>query len=1091
MFAVNTERSAVPKRPPGVAVFTHSPLTHRTLFTLSTHLYSRSVALLVTVVALAGAASAQGTGTITGIVVDAETGETLPIASVVIPETGFGAAADVNGRFVIENVPARPETYLVRASYTGFAAAELPALVREGETVELRFELRNTIIDEVVVTALGLERNERELGYAVTEIRGEETTVGDNTNVINTLSGKIPGLSVTGQSGAVGGSSRITLRGLSGLSGDNQPLFVVDGVPISNDNISSGTRISGGIDTANRANDINPNDIASVSVLKGGAAAALYGQRARNGVILITTKSGRNQTRADIQVSSSVLGSSPLRLPNFQNQYAPGSVGAYDPNSANGWGPVIAGQTVMGSLLDPNAETVLTAQPDNVSDFYDTGLTTTNSVAFTAGNQGTDFRFGVTNIQQAGIVPSSDLDRTTVNLNGGTQLPNGFSARAAFNYVDTDVDNPVRQGSNNPNVLTSIINGLPRTLDTADLVDFRDETGAQRTLGPLTNNPYFIVNENSFVSDLQRVYGNGTIGYTPIDWLSFTAVVGTDFYTESRRDISTVGTLGVLDGAFNDNTFRSRETDFNGFVTANREFGSQDTQQFSVRAVVGANINQRSFSSVGNGSEGLSVPGLYNYGNADQNTPSNGSSLRRLYGFFGDVTLGYNNYLFLQLTGRNDNSSTLPVENNSYFYPSASLSFVASDAFSLDPSLLSYAKLRASAAQVGSDEAPYQLDFRFFPVESIFGQFGTGFSFPYLGEFVGFEATGTVPPTDLRPQIQTTYTVGTELGLLNDRVTLDVELYRINTTDQIISIPTPQSTGFAAIRTNIGEISNRGIEARMTAETFRIGKLSHNFTFNFTRNRNEVVSLAPGVDQVTIVTGFNTFAIRGREGEPLGLFGTGFLRDSTSGLPIIDPLTGLRQTSTEDIRFGDIDPDFQIGFNNTFRFGPVSLGFLIDWKQGGSVYSETVNDLRRSGLAEETAANRTGTFIDDGLIQTGVDSDGNPTYRPNDVPVVSMQSFWGQFANGAIQEGGIFDATYVKLRELTLGVQIPARLVRRTPFSSAGISVQGRNLALLYSKVPHIDPETNIFGAVSSGSGYEFNNLPATRTFGVNLDLTF
>ena len=1041
--------------------------------------------------ALTGVARAQGTGTITGVVYDAQSGETLPIASVILSGTGLGDAADVNGRFVIENVPARPEPYAVRASFTGYAPSELPALVRSGETVELRFDLSSTIIDEVVVTALGLERNERELGYAVTEIDGEETTVGDNTNVVNTLSGKVAGLSVTGQSGAVGGSSRITLRGVSSLSGDNQPLFVVDGIPISNDNISSGTRISGGIDTANRANDINPNDIQSVSVLKGGAAAALYGQRARNGVILITTKSGRNRTRADVQVSSSVLGSRPLRLPDFQNQYAPGSLGDYNPANQNGWGPLIQGQTVTGSLLNPTAPTVLTAQPDNVANFYETGITATNSVAFTAGNQGTDFRLGVTNINQGGIVPSSSLNRTTVNINGGSQLPNGITARAAFNYVDTDTDNPVRQGSNNPNVLTTLINGLPRTLDPTDLQEFRDPvTGEQRPLGPLSNNPYFIVNENTFTSDLQRVYGSGTIGYTPVDWLTATAQVGTDFYTESRRDLNAVGTLGVLNGQFEDATFRSRETDLNGFITANREFGVED-QQFSVRALVGANVNERRFESVGNRSENLSVPTLLNVANAGQNTPSNGSSRRRIYGFFGDVTLGYNDYAFLQLTGRNDNSSTLPVNNRSYFYPSASLSLVVSDALDLDPAGVSYAKLRLSAARVGSDEAPYQLDFRFFPTEDVFGQFNTGFSFPYLGEFVGFEATNTVPPADLRPQIQTTYAVGTELGLLNDRVTLDVELYDISTTDQIITLPRPQSTGFSGLRTNIGEVANRGVELRLTAETFRVGQFSHNFAFNFTRNRNEVVSLPEEVEKVTIVTGFNTFAIKGEQGLPLGIYGTGFLRDSTSGLPIIDPLTGLRQLDLVERRFGDIDPNFQIGFNNTFRFGPLSLGFLIDWKDGGSVYSETVQDLRGSGLAQETVANRTGTIIDNGVIVTR-DANGNITdRRPNDVPVSSMQAFWGQFTSGNIQEGGIFDASYVKLRELTFGLQVAQRYVNRTPFNSVSLSFQARNLALLYSKVPHIDPETNIFGAVSSGSGYEFNNLPTTRTFGFNVDFTF
>ena len=1042
--------------------------------------------------ALTGVVQAQGTGTITGVVVDAETGESLPVASVILTGTGLGAAADIDGRFVIENVPARPEPYAVRASYTGFAPVELPALVRSGETVELEFELGSVILDDVVVTALGLERNERELGYSVTEIDGDETTVGDNSSVVSTLSGKIPGLSVSGQSGAVGGASRIVLRGVSGLSGENQPLFVVDGIPISNSSFGNGNGISGGADTANRANDINPNDIQTVSVLKGGAAAALYGQRARNGVILITTKSGRNQVRANVQASSGLLSSDVLRLPDFQNEFAPGTLGAYVPSNQNGWGPQILGQQVTGNVLDESAATTLTAQPDNVSNFYDTGLTATNSIAFTAGNQSTDFRLGFTNINQGGIVPSSDFARTTVSLNGGAQLPSGFNARASFNYVDTDVDNPVRQGGNNPNVLTGIINGVPRTLNFSDLEVFRDpQTGEQRSLGALTNNPYFIVNENSFTSDLQRVYGQGSVGYTPLDWLSFTTRIGTDFYTDARRSLSVVGTLGLDDGELDDDVFRESETNFDAFGVANREFGS-GSSLFSVRALAGVNINQRRYDRIGNLGEQFNVPGLNSFRNLDQNNPSNFEQIQRLYGFYGDVTLGFNNYVFLQLTGRNDNSSTLPTENNSYFYPSASLSFVVTDALALDPAGLSYAKLRASAAQVGSDEEPYQLDFTFSPTPSVFGQYGTGFQFPYLGTLVGFQATNTIPPQNLQPQIQTTYEVGAELGFLNDRVTLDGQYYNISTTDQILSVPLPRSTGFSFLRTNAGEISNRGVELRLTAETVRIGQFAHNFTVNFSRNRNLVESLAEGVQEITVASGFNSLQIRGEPGESLGMYGSGFERDSLTGLPVINPLTGLRIAAQGDQRLGDIDPDFQLGFLNSFRVGPFSLGFLVDWKQGGVIYSETARTLRASGLAEETAANRYGTIIDNGVIDTGEeDADGNPIYRANDVPVESMQAFWGQFANSSVQEGSVFDATYVKLRELTFGFQVPSRYLRSLPFTQGTISFQGRNLALLYSKVPHIDPETNLFGPVSSGSGYEFNNLPTTRTLGVKIDFAF
>lgn len=1033
----------------------------------------------------AGAAWAQ-TGTITGQVTDNETGETLPQANVFIEEIGLGAATDMDGRFTIADVPARAEPYTVRASYVGFDDVELPVIVGAGETVTVTFEMGGIVLEGLVVTAQGLIRQERELGYAVTEIDGDETLVGDQTNALNALAGRVPGLDISSSSGNVGSSTRVVLRGVTSLSGDNQPLFVVDGIPISNANISNGTRISGSIDTGNRASDINPNDIESVTVLKGGAAAALYGSRARNGVVLITTRRGINRPRGNIQVSSSINAAEVLRLPDFQNQFAAGDEGTYSATALNGWGPEITGQTVTGYPLDLTADYVLTPQPDNVASFYQSGVTATNSISFSTANDNTDFRLGITNIQQGGIVPEADLDRTSISINAGTRFATDFSARLTGNYVNTGSLGRVAAGGNDPNVLASIINGLPRTLSTADLENYFDETGAQRTLGNFTNNPYFIVNENPFTSGVERVFGSGTIGYDPMDWLSFSLRVGTDFYTETRRRINSVGTLGAETGAFRDDVIQQNEVNADLIGTAERQL----TEDFSLRVVAGANINERQFEQITNTAQNLSVAGLYNFGNADQNTPSNGSSLRRLVGFYGDVTLGYQDVVFLNLTGRNDFSSTLPVNNNSYFYPSAQLSVIFSDLLNLTESgIIDYGKLRLNAARVGSDEAPYQLDFRYFPVQNVFGQYGTGFSFPYLG-LTGFNATGTVPPADLRPQQQTTYEVGTELSFFNSRLTMDLTLYDQRTTDQILSLPIPESTGFNFRRTNVGEVSNRGFEATLQARTLDFGDFSHDLRVNFATNSNEVVSLAEGVREITLQSAFNSLQVRAEPGQPLGLYGTGILRDSVSGLPIVNPNTGLLQ-SGENIRLGGLDPDFRIGIGNTFRYAGVSLSFLIDWKEGGSIYSETVQSLRRQGLAEETAANRDQPFIIEGVVQTGTDANGDPIYSANTIEVTA-QEYWQSLADPRIIEGGIFDASYVKLREVTLGYTFPSSLLSGLPFSRLSVAVEGRNLALLHTEIPHIDPETNLFGSGTvAGEGVEFNNLPSTRSYGFSLNFQF
>ncbi|MES3630216.1 MAG: SusC/RagA family TonB-linked outer membrane protein [Longimonas sp.] len=1016
-------------------------------------------------------------GTITGTVTDGETEEPLPGSTVQISEIGAGVATNMEGEYEL-NVPAG--TYTVRVSFVGYIPEEREVEVVAGETVTADFTLTSDldILGEVVVTALGVERQERSLGYSASTVRSEDLIQGNQEDIVSALSGRIPGVDVTQQSGNVGGSTRITLRGVASLTGDNQPLFVIDGVPISNSNIAfDGTRITGSFDTGNRAGDINPQDIEEVTVLKGGAAAALYGQRAKDGAIIITTKRGF-EGASSVEFSSSLTASRPARLPDFQNDFAQGSIGKYNITSLNGWGPRIAGQEVE----DFRGETVsLQAQPDNVSDFWDTGTMSNTSVSFTSGTATTDYRLGLTYMTQTGIAPESGLDRVNLTANMGTRLENGFRSRLNAQYIKTDTKGRVAAGGNDPNTLVSIINGLPRTIAQSDLLPYIDpETLEQRNLGTQTNNPYWIANENPFTNDVERFIGSGEIGFEPFPFLDITYRVGTDIYTENRRRINRVGTIGREDGNFTDEVLQERQIDSNLLVT----FDYDLTPDLTLTAIAGNNINQETFQRVRNNATELSVDELYNFGNANSNSPSNIFQQRRIIGVFGDVTLGYQNWAFLTVTGRNDWSSTLPTENNSFFYPSVNTSVVLTDALDFGGRYLSYLKLRANYAQVGSDESPYQLDFRFFPVNNIFGQFGTGNSFPFGGR-TGFTATNTIPPTDLKPQNQISWEIGSEARFFDGRMVLDATYYSQRTEDQIISIPRPQSTGFGQRRTNIGTISNKGVEIDLSGTAIAARDFSWRVSTSFATNINEVVELAEGVDQVTVQSGFNSFQIRAEEGKSLGIYGVGWERDPETGRPVVDPETGLRR-SGEDTRIGDLYPDFRVGFGNTFNYRGFSLGFNIDWKNGGSIFSNTVGALRRAGLAEETAINRDGTFIDTEAV---VERDGQ--FVDNDVPVTSMQAFWGAYADASIIEGNVFDASYVKLRSARIGYTFPQEFIAGTPIQNANIALSGNNLLLLYSNIPHIDPETNIFGSGAIGEGYEFGTVPQTRSISLSVNLTF
>lgn len=1042
----------------------------------------RRFILLCWVLLLSGAAALQAQA-VTGKVTDGD-GFGLIGASILVAGTNTGTVTDLDGNFSL-TIPANSERLVV--TYTGYTTLEIPVVA--GQSVyEITLLESATSLDQVVVTAAGIERSKKSLGYAVSTISGDEVGTVRETNIVNSLQGKVSGVQISQQSGNLGGSTKILIRGVNSLSGNNNPLWVVDGVPIFDNNVTTGSQITGGFDTGNRAQDINPDDIESISILKGANAAALYGSRAANGAIIVTTKKGGKGNKAQITVNSTIRTDRILRAPDFQNDFAQGGGGRYSLDNLNGWGTRIQGQDVENL----QGETVpLQAYPDNVRDFYETGTTLINNLGIGGGNDKSNYRFSMTSLNQEGIFPGSELDRISLGLNAGQKFDQKISSTFGLNLVRSTSAGRVAQGGNDPNVLVPIVNNFPRNLSLDQISDFVDESsGVGEQLNPLspnTNNPYWIANENRFDTESDRVFGNFTLQYDPLFWLNFTGRVGIDFIADNRFRSNRKGTLGRLQGDFTIDRIEQRQLDYTFLATAANEINSD----FLIKTIVGFNYNNRVFERLTNFAQNLTVDQLFSTGNAEVNNVTNDFSERRLFGVFGDVTLTFRDYLSLNVTGRNDYSSTLPLDNNSYFYPSVGMSFVFTDAFKINDGILSFGKIRSSYAEVGGDTDPYQLDFNYFPQVDAFGQFGTATSFPFDGR-LAFSGPGTIPPEGLRPEATASFEIGTELQFFGGRIGLDATYYKQVTSDQILAVPIPQSTGFGFQRLNVGKTTNEGFEFELNFTPIKTADFTWNSLVTFTKNRFIVNELSEGTDRLVINSGFNSLQIVAEPGKSFGLFANTFARaeaDTSLALAdqrvLVNPETGLRE-SGENQRIGDVFPDFIAGWTNNINYKGINFRFTLDYREGGLLYSNTVADLRASGLAEETGVNRERAFVDtDAWIQ---EADG--TLRPNDIPV-TPQAFWGNYSDGSITENSIFDASFIKLREVALNYSLPTSLLAKVPFRSVTVGVEARNLAIIYSTIPHIDPETNLFGSASDGAGIEFNSPPTTRTYGVNLRLGF
>jgi len=1014
--------------------------------------------------------------TVSGRVTSTDDGSALPGVNVLVKGTTQGTITDSNGAYRI-SVPSGSNS--LSFSFVGFISQDVDFGSRSVVDVQLATDV--TQLSEVVVTALGVEKQSRELGYAVSGVKSDELLASRESNILNSLQGKVTGVLINQSSGNLGGSTKIIVRGVSSLSGRNNPLWVVDGIPINDAQDATTSRISGNRDFANGSAVINPDDVESLNILKGAAATALYGSRAASGVIVVTTKKGKASKggRASLTVNSSIRFDDLFRVPEYQNEFSGGANSKYDSSfTATSFGERINGQTV--TELGTGNKVPLTAYEENYKDYYRQGQTLINNVAFSDGNDRGDYRLSLTSLNQTGILPNAELDRLTASFNAGMKHSEKFKSRFGIQYIQTKSQGTGVAGANDPNIFG--VANFARSTNFKNYTPWIDENGNQLgAASPTDNNPFWLQHENKNEREDERFLGNFEATYNPIQELGITARIGYDFDQDNRLITNRVGTRSRATGDFTIDKINRTQFNIDIITTYYKNL----SENINLKLLGGFNYNKRGFSSETLFSQGLSIPELFNPSNALANVPTRGFAEQSLFGAFGEASFGYKEWATLTLTGRNDWSSTLPVENRSYFYPSATLALVFTDALGMNSKILNYGKLRASAAQVGNDTNPYQLDFNFFPVSAASGQYSLNQNFPFNGR-LGFQAQNRIPPVGLQPQEQTTYEFGTELQFFESRITLDVSYFSTSNKNQILAIPIPQSTGFASQTLNVGEVTQKGVEISLEAKVLRVNDFKWNTIVNFTHNESIVKSLIPGTERIVIASEFNNVQVVATPGRQFQLYAGTYLRDAATDRVLINPANGLRQAGPLEL-MGSVLPQFTMGFVNNFAYKNFSLTATIDWREGGLLHSATVASLWAAGLTAETAVNRDGTFID----TYGVIKNPDGTIRENDVPVRAAQTFWGNLAPSGVAETAIFDASFAKLRELSFSYNFPTSILGNGFIKGLQLGVEGRNLALLYSKVPHIDPEANLFGSGADGFGVERNTVPSTRSFGFNVRLTF
>ncbi|WP_298329918.1 SusC/RagA family TonB-linked outer membrane protein [uncultured Dokdonia sp.] len=1051
--------------------------------------------------------------TVTGTVTSAEDNTTIPFVNVLVEGTNQGTITDENGAYSI-TIPT--DASVLKFSSLGYSSQLITVAGRT--QIDVALSISQEGLDEVVVTALGVKRNTRELGYTVQTINAKDIDEVKSVNFLDNLSGKLAGVTITQGATGVGSSSRISIRGEASFS-NNNPLFVVDGVPINNNTVFNFTNEAAAgfqeVDFGNGAMEVNPDDIASVSVLKGPSAAALYGTRASNGVIVIETKDGSKKKGLGISINSSIFFDSAFQLPDFQNEYGQGQGGVFEyvdglgagisDNITYSWGPrldagnlipqfdspvtlpdgtiVRGGDTALynGLAITP---TEFRSNPDNLKDFYETGVTTINNVSVSSGFDKGDFRISFTDLRSESIIPGVNLDRQTIATKLNFKPTDKTKIKASISYVNSGSDNRPSNGYGSENVNYSLVAWGPRSLNIDSLRDYWQPglEGVQQYSFNYTffDNPFFILQENRNSFNRDRVFGNIALTQTLAKNLDLTIRTGMDYSSEKRQFLRNFSSNRFQNGGYAEHDVFYREINTDFLLNYDNKFGD-----FSLDVSLGGNRLSQVASTKQVQTTNLAQPGIFNLNNAASPIEAfQFESEKRINSFYGVAKLGYKNFLYLDVTGRNDWSSALATpfsaDNTSFFYPSASLSFIGSNVWEL-PEAISYLQLRASVAQVGNDTNPFQTSGAFIAQTPFEGQ-------------PTFSAQNFIPNANLKPEQTTSYEIGTDIRFFKDRFNVDFTYYNALTKDQIISLPIAISSGFNQQVVNGGEVRTSGIEVIAGITPIVNENFRWNTTFNFSTNKSVVESLPQSDGRLTLAfsriydSANQTVFFQVEEGGEVGdIYGTGYLRNDDGDFIIDDNGRFIADNNLKKI--GNYTADFNLGWNNDFRYKQWSASFLFDWRQGGDIVSRTRALGNVGGQLAETAFRPEEGIIAQGVVNTGTAA--NPNFVPN-TTAVSAESYYRQFYDRNHEENNIYDASFLKLRQFSIGYSFKLKdgFIGLKEGVDVNLSLIGRNLFAI-TENPHFDPEQLAVQGQGFVSGVEDLSYATTRSFGFKAGFNF
>ncbi|MEZ4773620.1 MAG: SusC/RagA family TonB-linked outer membrane protein [Bacteroidia bacterium] len=990
-------------------------------------------------------------------------GQPLTGATILVQNTSNGALSDENGAFQIS--AQKGDTLFV--SYIGYE----PQKVAIGAQTVLNIILsENTAnAEEVLITALGIERDKKALGYAVQSISSENITQTRSTNLINNLSGKLAGVQVTGANNGLASSARVVIRGENSLNiNNNSPLFIVDGVPVNNSiyGIGGGNTDQANLPTdyGNGAAEINPDDIESISVLKGAAASALYGSRAANGVIVITTKSGKNQKGLGVSISSSTMFSSPLVLPEVQNQYGGGWGLEYYADFGTNFGPSLnQGLSVVqdGSPGYDNSQAENFSYRYRLEDFFQTGVSTNNQVSVNGGSDKGSFKLAYANSYNTGIVPNTDLTRDNFSLNTSYSPNENWKINVSSTYIKSKSDNLPVAGYGGQGLMYALLWNYTN-VDMNWLKDYwLEKDRVQRNIFTWADNPYLIANEHINGFNKDRLFGKISSVYNLTPELSLMLRIGTDYSNDFRQSRRPMGSVYHRNGMYREQTIGYREVNADFLLSYEKTLGD-----FSTRVSVGGNrLDQSTSESLIEG-QGLAIPGIYSLGNINV-TPSlyRYDGRKRVNSFYGFANFGYKDFVYMDITGRNDWSSTLPTGENSYFYPSVSLSVIPSEILNMG-NTVDFLKARFNIARVGKDTDPFLLS--------------KTYRFATLPNSV--TNPNQLPVADLKPEQTDSYEFGIESYLLKRRVRVDLSVYKTISTNQIISFAISQSAGYQSIFANAGRIENAGVELVLGVVPVKTKNFEWNINANFTRNRGKVIELYKDLESYIIGEGPDGVTVEARPGGRMGdIYGNTYVRSdkgeivyNENGLPLLGDRANV----------GNYNPDWMLGLSSGIRFKGLNLYALFDFRKGGIIYSYTHAIGTESGILPITLAGR-----EDGIIGEGVVQNPDGSYSPNTTLVSAEDFYYGGIYPRENAEANSFDASYVKLREINLSYSLPVSFLSKAGIKGLSIAAVGNNL-FLWTDVPYIDPEAQALNGGTLVPGFEVTQLPSTRSYGFKINLT-